>query len=435
MLSTSGTLLPPRDFAERLHKSIVSAMHIAPEPDKIASIRIRALLSLHSEGLEGAEQASEHLILAIHQAHSVGLHIGRSMTDDKDESLEKLFWCLWSLDKLNAITNGRPTIIKDQDTGISITTENQEARYIPFGIWLQIATLLDEVIAFYRPAADPAATGWEHDFPSFEALMGSSSEAEVEPGVITTLELFYHAVAMLSHRARSIQDPVRATASYTRQSLAAVRATLILTRSIPGGFSPLPIVPYAISLSLAVAYRQYRQSRLTSYQERVKEEIEACCELLQSLENIWWSAGVMADLGRGALKKVNKVSKAGKVPQANSTARVEALKPVASTLLLATASGKMASYLPDHPDHHQDLVTTDFDPNGLWGPQSLDSTSPSTDVFGVPSQHPTSSERADQSVTNDLTDWMSPSFFDNFDDFLGSYPTLAFPTSVTGYEQ
>ncbi|KAK0662858.1 hypothetical protein DIS24_g1563 [Lasiodiplodia hormozganensis] len=158
------------------------------------------------EGVDGADRASMHLVQAIHHAHTIGLQFGRQRNVAKGESTEKIFWCLWSLDKLNASVNGRPLYMHDRDNQLESWTARPEQRRTPFGIWLQLAGVLDRVIDLYRPGSDSRVTGLEVDFPGFEDIIGDGGDKLRGP-IVAALELFYHAVAMLSHKSRSITDP------------------------------------------------------------------------------------------------------------------------------------------------------------------------------------------------------------------------------------
>jgi hypothetical protein len=304
------TFLTPREFAKRLYKSITTALSISLQKNKILEIQVLALLAMHAEGPQGQERASLHLAQAIHHAHGIGMQFGTARSDDKAEYTTQLFWCLWSLDKLNCATNGRPLLIHDQDNHLESPISNREFKHTPFGIWLQLAGAMDHVIVFYRPKGDPTATGWEEGFPNFEEMLGEEGSNLDEP-TLATLELFYHCVAMWAYRARNINDPIPSTPSYVRQGLAAVRTIQILSRECPENLSPLPVVPYAVSLATAVSYRAFRQTKLASHRKRSKEDLQACCTILDKMRDSWWSAGAMADLGTAALKKAEGPARRG----------------------------------------------------------------------------------------------------------------------------
>ncbi|KAF2761016.1 hypothetical protein EJ05DRAFT_435380 [Pseudovirgaria hyperparasitica] len=301
-LDDSSVVYNPRDFSRKLFSSATAALEAKLETDRITLIQSLALLSLHCEGFDGAEQASMHLSQAVHHAHTVGLQFGQKQ-GTMGHGLETIFWCLWSLDKLNACINGRPLLMHDRDQHIPRLEESSERR-TPFGIWLQLADALDKVICYYRPGLPPDKTGWEEDFPSFEDIIGEGGDSLDAP-ILAFLELFYHAVAMASHRSMAINDPVKATPSYTRQSLSAVRVVSILKDESPDNLPPLPIIPYALSLAASTAYRRFRQSKLQTHKSRGKEDLKRCCELLNKLRISFWSAGATADLGKAALSKAN----------------------------------------------------------------------------------------------------------------------------------
>ncbi|KAF1987222.1 hypothetical protein K402DRAFT_429348 [Aulographum hederae CBS 113979] len=297
-----GGPLEPRDFAKRLYSAVTTALAANMETDRLVLIQSLALMSLYYEGHDGALQASMHLTQAIHHAHTIGLQFDQSNKHPKSDYLKRLFWCLWSLDRMNGCINGRPLVIHDRDNQNEKLTSDPQQRHTAFGVWLQISETLDNIMPFYRPNNDPACTGWEDPYPSFESMVG---EDQLDPPILAALELYYHAVAMLSHKSESVRSSVRRTSSYDRQSLSAVRVIQILTKECPTDLPPLPVVPYALSLSMSVAYRQIRQSKLHVHRARAKDDLKVCCDLLEKMKPIWWSAGVIAELGRAALVKAS----------------------------------------------------------------------------------------------------------------------------------
>lgn len=67
---------------------------------------------------------------------------------------------------------------------------------------------------------------------------------------------------------------------------------------------PLPLVPYAVSLSLTVAYRLIRDRASSTDFAQAKRDLAVRCSLLEGLSKRWWSADAMAKLGRKALKSL-----------------------------------------------------------------------------------------------------------------------------------
>jgi hypothetical protein len=174
VLPGSTDPLEPREFAKRLYKSISAALNAKLEKDRIVLIQVHALLAMYVEGADGAEQASTHLSQAVHGAHTLGMQFGRARADDRAEYLQRLFWCLWGLDRLSSTMHGRPVLMHDRDNRLESPLTNPAIKYTAFGIWLQLASTLDQIITYYRPNMDPSCTGWEEEFPGFEDMIGDS---------------------------------------------------------------------------------------------------------------------------------------------------------------------------------------------------------------------------------------------------------------------
>lgn len=164
-LSTSGDPLKPQEFALRLETRIKALLYAEEERDRMVLIRVYALLSLGG----GNEDASRHLALAIHHAHSLGLHIRNSKAED-------LWWCLWTLDKSQAAMNGRPIFIRLEDVSIDRPTKTRDGKGAAFRVMVKLAELLEAVIVLYRPGSEEC---WEHEFPDFsEYLQGEEVPEE-----------------------------------------------------------------------------------------------------------------------------------------------------------------------------------------------------------------------------------------------------------------
>lgn len=183
--SDGSPALSPRDFAKSLYTGLNAAVSLKTEPDKLVLIRVLALLSLHSEGPDGAEMASLHLAQAIHHAQTLGLHLRRSQMTSENKKFQDLFWCLWSLDKLQAGINGRPVIIADRDVGVK-SLSSPDQRQNAFQVWVRIAVLMNKVINLYRPNADSNTPGWDDVFPTFEDVVGTHDGTDLKASHLGT---------------------------------------------------------------------------------------------------------------------------------------------------------------------------------------------------------------------------------------------------------
>ncbi|KAL4998102.1 hypothetical protein BDV10DRAFT_76269 [Aspergillus recurvatus] len=304
-LTAGGALITARKFCSEVYGGLVCAMEAVLERDRPTRIRILALMSLHSEGYEGAEAASMHLCQAIHQAQTAGLHLERP-DRSPDDSLATLFWCLWSLDKMHASIGGRPVLLADRDIGIKRHDGAVHHSKSAFDAWLALSELLSTVISFYRPTADDT-TGWETEYPSFEEIIGNPIQEQMDFATLSVLELYYHAISILSCRYRSSQRFSGSRPSHTRQGLAAVRINSLVGSECAQGMPPLPVIPYAVSLSMGVSYQELRSSKLITHFNRARASLETCCSILEELVS-WCSAEAMARLGRKALRQIDGLS-------------------------------------------------------------------------------------------------------------------------------
>ncbi|KAJ5894445.1 transcriptional regulator family: Fungal Specific TF [Penicillium taxi] len=360
-LVKDGPLLSVRQFCSEVYKGLRAAMDAELEPDRLTRIRVLALMSLHCEGYDGAETASLHLCHAIHQAQTIGLHLDRPDRTSA-EPLVRLFWSLWTLDKMHASIGGRPVLLADRDIGITTPTLNDRKTLGAFGVWLAISDLLATVISYYRPSATNTS-GWEEGFPPFEDIVAECSHGSLNFAILGFLELYYQSVAILSCR-RELTDHSDGTKiSSIRQGLAAIRIQSIVASECSGDLPPLPIVAYAISLSMGVSYRQLRSSKLITHFNRAKTSLEECCSLLEELSSPWYAAEAMARLGRKALQQIDyrptlpvqqteNTSLIDRAPGFSNPNEIPSVNHINndSTMPLPTAEISMASDLPSIND-------------------------------------------------------------------------------------
>lgn len=294
-----------RALCKRLHSAIKSAVARSIRCDKMTLIRTLALLSMHNEGSDGAEEAALYFVQAMHHCQTLGLHLSASYPAKCGAQTKRLFWCLWMLDRLTAAMNGRPILMADNDIAIE-HIQPGESGYPAFEIFFKIASLLNEVIALYRPGHAPTTTGWEHSFPGFEAIVDGVKGWQLPPAMLSTLHITYLAVTMLSHRSRGASDFASSTASYVRQSLAAVQVIRLMSPDRLPALHAIPTLPYAISLALSVSYQHLRQDQLLYQQEDARRDFEASFSILRELKHNWSSADAIFTLSEKVIEELNR---------------------------------------------------------------------------------------------------------------------------------
>lgn len=70
--------------------------------------------------------------------------------------------------------------------------------------------------------------------------------------------------------------------------------------------SLIPIVPYAVSISLRVFYRDLRLSKARIFRMRARKQLMVSCDILRKLGNIFASATIMADLVEDTVREVDR---------------------------------------------------------------------------------------------------------------------------------
>jgi Fungal specific transcription factor domain len=313
-----GPVVLARGFAKRLYDGLHFAINAGQVTDPLVNIQVLGLLALHNDGPRGLENASMHLCQAIHHAHTLGLHIDSSRSTARNGHTERLFWSLWCLDKFQACMAGRPVKMFDQDIGLARPTPSDEHSQALFQQHIALCDLLADIIYYYRPTTDQNSTGWEEGFPTIEEIMSDSKGLRITESSkcivasydlrptdsqAVNVELLYHIAAIIACRAGTV-----GTRSYDRREAAAHQIELI-TSNPSVHKSPLPIAPYAVSLSMTVAYRKLRDDQSTVSSPAHVRNLAHRCEILETFSERWWSAEAMARLGRKALQNIQELSK------------------------------------------------------------------------------------------------------------------------------
>ncbi|ROT38418.1 hypothetical protein SODALDRAFT_276917 [Sodiomyces alkalinus F11] len=303
--------LPLADFTNALSGAIRTTLATSLIPDRTVHIRVLCMLSLYFQpsSADESEVPSQFFAEAVHHCQTLGLHLLRT----GDPALETLFCAVWALDKINAAANGRPRLLYEWDFAASV--DECIGRQEPcFRLFLMVSRWLDRTIDLYRPAVSADALGENKPFvelPVLEPLIVEANALEVPTFLVATIEVFYHAVIILSCRlprpgagskyASNIPPPM----ANARRSLASERIASNVKRE---KLSPVPFVPYAVSLSLSVEYRKMRHSALPMFRSRAVEAFKANCELLKRYKGVFWNARVTYGLGERLLKEMERAA-------------------------------------------------------------------------------------------------------------------------------
>lgn len=124
---------------------------------------------------------------------------------------------------------------------------------------------------------------------------------------LATIEIFYHSISIISHRSHIWAEPKRSTPSYLRQSLSTSILSSTTSHELQDQLVLFPFVPYAISLSLSIAYREMRHNKLPIHRMRARAHFQASCRLLEGLEGKYCTAANAANMGKKMLREIDRV--------------------------------------------------------------------------------------------------------------------------------
>jgi hypothetical protein len=119
-------------------------------------------------------------------------------------------------------------------------------------------------------------------------LRQSGTKTQVE---IAYLETWYHVAAMLSCR---YSGP--GSVQYNRRLASADRILDLISHVGHEGFPPLPLVPYAMSMSTTVIYRAFRDNQRDL--DSACGDLRLCYNALEAFSQRWTSARYVAKLAK-----------------------------------------------------------------------------------------------------------------------------------------
>lgn len=301
----------------------------------VDQIRILSLMALYWQPLEEQEWDAPARLFAqaVSIAHSLGLHLEvyheapRGVKDSDDTAsltasespdnhradIERLFLCIYSLDRMIGAFYGRPILISDRDFDRDIM--EYASRQPPcFRLFIHVIWELNEVTELYRPFSVKSRAA---EVSVFERLILDSGAQNASPNILATIEVFHHAVSALS--VRQTRQAIAATAESdprqyphlpepllnARRSISADRILQIVKQYDVG---PLPFIPYALSISLSVAYRKWRFSQIAMFRARGRAAFLEVLPVLEEWGRVFTSARINHNLAQKVVEGMEKVA-------------------------------------------------------------------------------------------------------------------------------
>ncbi|KAG7148654.1 hypothetical protein HYQ46_002485 [Verticillium longisporum] len=197
-------------------------------------------------------------------------------------------------------------------------------------------------------------------------MIVEANALEVPTHLLATLEVFYHAVIILSCRlprpgAESHQSSY---ASSIPPAMANARRSLASER-----------IAHAVKKEKLSPYRKMRHSALPMFRARSRDAFKSSCELLKRFKNIFYSAKVTYGLGERMLKEMERA--------ATTLRMLKEMERAATTLVQEAPPAANASEMSSEPTPEVAFSADpqDFDMS-MNGMPNLDSIDFNMDVFG-----------------------------------------------------
>ncbi|KAL2835867.1 hypothetical protein BJY01DRAFT_222900 [Aspergillus pseudoustus] len=291
----------PSDTSQSISSAVTTALALGVVHDKIVLIQAMTLTSLFTQFSGDRQEPAELLSRAICHAQTIGLH-----HKSQERTEVRLFCCLYALDILTSACFGRPVQLQRRDFGLDISS-SIAAQDGCFQLFLCVIQLLDRVIEIYRPGGHST---WKGAFPSFEDLMEevTADVSEIPIPLIATIEVLYHAVAILSCHSTNLYgiSRTRSSESHLRQTLSVSRVTYIVGEELRDQLSLFPFIPYAVALSLRASYHGLLQSKAAIFRDRARNQLSRNCRILRELGGDFYSASLMAGLGERLIEETGR---------------------------------------------------------------------------------------------------------------------------------
>jgi hypothetical protein len=168
LLANEPEVLTCAVFGRRLFAAMRVSIEIGLVSDKVVLVQALALMTMYSCGRESSDNSSLILSRAVQYALSLGLHVSESDDDANREHNERLFCCVWTIDRLHAALMGKPILLHERDIGRPLLPCFQ-AQKPAFQLLLHVVELIDRVVPMYRPRSDIVEVAG--GFPMFEDLI------------------------------------------------------------------------------------------------------------------------------------------------------------------------------------------------------------------------------------------------------------------------
>ena len=126
--------------------------------------------------------------------------------------------------------------------------------------------------------------------------------------LVAAIEVLYHAVSILSCRAPVWSDPPKSSKSYLRQIISTSVLSSTVGKELRNHIVLFPFVPYALSLSLSIAYREMRYGQVALSRSRARTQFQDIYDTISELDDVYRSASTTARRSKKLLAEMDRVA-------------------------------------------------------------------------------------------------------------------------------
>ncbi|KAM0275012.1 hypothetical protein ACHAQH_007661 [Verticillium albo-atrum] len=308
-LPHSAAVLSQLEFRSSIATALKHCLDMGFIRDKMVLLQVTVLMAFYTDRPSSSEISTFYAAQAVQLSHTLGLHLGWPGDSSSTEKSRRIFWCVWTLDRLNAAANGRPITIHQQDMNKRILEAVPE-QLPSFRLCIGISQFLDAVISQYRPHATSDSRTLTDKFHSFETLVQEAEALDVGSALLdeASLELFHLSVVILQSRPQKHDDSSERVPSSTLQTFSASSIASIASEESKTSMTFWAVAPYAVSMATSVAYQNLRNSSIPHKRKRAYATFHSSCDILDELSKAFLSARTMAKLAKDTLQEVERVS-------------------------------------------------------------------------------------------------------------------------------
>lgn len=151
-LGSSSTVLSPAEFRATVAATVKQSLDAGFVRGKMAVLQATALMSFYTDKTHTSEVSAIYCAQAVCLTQGMALHLGWPGDGNSTPRSRRIFMCIWTLDRLSAVINGRAILFHDQDSGDRVWEAVAE-QPPAFRLFILISKFLDSTLSQYRPRA------------------------------------------------------------------------------------------------------------------------------------------------------------------------------------------------------------------------------------------------------------------------------------------